>query len=211
MDNLNFDNWGEFIPIIKKAIKTVATNSGENAIAYFGFEKANPEITNIVNEKAVAFSEDRSAELVGKKLIDGELVDNPDAKWAITDSTREMLRTNVQTAIEEGWSTKELSDALENNYAFSDARANTISRTEIANAHVQGQMISYRAAGVTKKTWVLGSESCDECQDNAKAGEIDIDDDFPSGDEAPPAHPNCTCDVLPIIEQIDNNDDNQEE
>jgi hypothetical protein len=33
------------------------------------------------------------------------------------------------------------------------------------------------------------SEACDDCQENADAGPINLDDDFPSGDSAPPALP----------------------
>jgi hypothetical protein len=42
---------------------------------------------------------------VGKKWDGEELIDNPDARWAITESTREMLRGDVATAIEQGLST----------------------------------------------------------------------------------------------------------
>ena len=39
------------------------------------------------------------------------------------------------------------------------------------------------------------------------AGAIGLDEDFPSGDDAPPAHPNCVCDVAAITSKDDDNED----
>jgi phosphohistidine phosphatase SixA len=47
--------------------------------------------------------------------------------------------------------------------------------------------------GDTEKSWVGGT--CETCQENAQAGWIDMDDQFPSGDDEPPAHPNCDCEL----------------
>jgi phosphohistidine phosphatase len=47
--------------------------------------------------------------------------------------------------------------------------------------------------GATEKSWVGGT--CKTCQENAEAGWIDMDDQFPSGDDEPPAHPNCGCEL----------------
>lgn len=44
-----------------------------------------------------------------------------------------------------------------------------------------------------EKSWDQGGDACPECQDNAGAGWIPFDEDFPSGDDSPPAHPNCDC------------------
>jgi len=47
--------------------------------------------------------------------------------------------------------------------------------------------------GATEKSWVGGT--CETCIENADAGWIDMDDQFPSGDDEPPAHPNCNCEL----------------
>lgn len=212
LGSIDLEGWDDFTSVLDKSLKKVAVDSGQTATLHFGFEDAVPDITSLVNEDAVEFAKQRSAEIVGKKWVDGELVDNPDAKWVISDSTREMLRADVETALTEGWSSQDLADSLEDSLAFSEERAIMIARTELARAHVEGQMFVYNNAGVTKKQWILGSESCDDCQENANAGVIDFDEAFPSGDDAPPAHPNCTCDVVPIIDPVDStdNEDNEE-
>jgi hypothetical protein len=52
---------------------------------------------------------------------------------------------------------------------------------------------------VEKKVWLLADDPCDECQGNADDGEIPLDDDFSSGDDAAPAHPRCLCDTAPVV------------
>ena len=37
---------------------------------------------------------------------------------------------------------------------------------------------------------------CIVCIANLEDGEIDMDEDFESGDDAPPAHPNCMCSLM---------------
>lgn len=44
-----------------------------------------------------------------------------------------------------------------------------------------------------QKQWVTDADPCEDCEDNADEGWIDADDEFPSGDDEPPAHPNCKC------------------
>jgi len=82
-----------------------------------------------------------------------------------------------------------------------------IARTETIRADCQGNLAAYKNSGlVSGKKWILGSEHTgdDECNDNAAEGEIPLDQDFSSGDEAPPAHPNCVCDFVPAgIEGVD--------
>jgi len=44
-----------------------------------------------------------------------------------------------------------------------------------------------------KKIWYCGSDPCPICEENQDAGAIDVEDDFPSGDDAEIAHPGCLC------------------
>lgn len=143
-------------------------------------------IVSQVNKLAVEWTENRAAELVKE----------------ISEATRDYLRADVAQAEAEGWSTAQLSQALQENYGFSEGRSNTIARTEIGQADVEGNMMAYRESGVVEgKEWILGSEHTDddECTENAAAGVIPLDEAFPSGDQNPLAHPNCVCDVLPVL------------
>ncbi|MDP8961018.1 MAG: DivIVA domain-containing protein [Actinomycetota bacterium] len=58
----------------------------------------------------------------------------------------------------------------------------------------------WRATGVESRVWVVGPEQrCPEnrCQLNAERGQVALDEQFPSGDYVPPAHPGCTCTIAP--------------
>ena len=53
------------------------------------------------------------------------------------------------------------------------------------------------AGGSVRFTWIPREE-------NAAAGPIDLDDEFPSGDDAPTAHPNCECALMPVVYEASN-------
>ena len=198
---LDFSGWVNLSVDAERILLKVAKDGAEQALEQIGFD-ATPEITDQLNEASEEFARDRGAELVGMKVnADGTLSPNPDARWAITDSTRELLRSDVEAAIDEGLSTADLAARLEEGYAFSDARAETIARTEVARADVEGNLAAYRESGVISgKQWILGSEHAgeDECNDAADMGVVGLEDDF-GGIGDPPAHPNCECDVLPVL------------
>jgi hypothetical protein len=57
--------------------------------------------------------------------------------------------------------------------------------------------VAAAAAGGTLR-WVLTSSSgCSDCDDNALAGAVAVDDAFPTGHAYPPAHSGCRCLVVP--------------
>jgi hypothetical protein len=159
-------------------------------------------ITSLVNEDAVRFANERAAELIGRKWIDGKLADNPDAKWAITDTTRDGIRKLVAQAEEQGQSVQQLAKAIRESALFSADRASRIAQWELGYSANNGNLIAWKRSGVVnKKRWRLGSEHeiCDECDANVKAGAIGLDDEFPSGHICPPAHVGCPCTCLPVI------------
>lgn len=201
LSGLDLGAWASLVPEIQELLLAIAEDGIRVAFGQIGFAPT-ADITEQVSAEALDWARTRAAELVGMRYTeDGDLLENPDARWAITDSTREMLRGDVTTAIEEGTSTADLAAQLLDSYAFGEDRASTIARTELAHADVEGNMISYRDSGVVDgKMWLLGSEheDEDECDDAAAMGVVDLDDDF-GGIGDPPAHPRCVCDVIPVL------------
>lgn len=176
------------------ALKDAADDGGMQALTQIGIE--DEDITKLANERAEKWADERAGELIKSDASGGELV----------DATRDMIRGTVTKAEAEGWSGAELSKQLQGDYAFSPERASLIARTELKNADSAGAMEGYRASGVVaKKAWQASNEDnvCDECQENVDAGEIDLDDDFPSGDDCPTAHPGCACVCVPIVSEDD--------
>lgn len=181
----------------------LALDSVAEAVAKIGVDLPS-DLVDQVNDAAVAIARDRAAELVGMRVLDdGSIVENPDAEWAITDSTRDMIRDAIADGLADNIGRDEIIENISNLTGFSDDRAELIAETEIAQANSQAALEGYRGAasiGVNvKKEWLVADDPCDDCADNADAGPIDLDEDFPSGDDAPPGHPHCKCSLSPVI------------
>jgi hypothetical protein len=179
-----------------ETLPDLALDTVQKAVAKLGVSDRE-ELVNQVNDAAVAIARDRAAELVGKSIDeDGNIIDNPDAEWAITDSTRDMIRDAIADGLADNIGRDDIISNIEDMTGFSENRAEMIAETEIARVNSLAALESYKGAasiGVkVKKEWLIASSDvCDECLDNADAGPIDLDDAFPSGDDAPPAHPEC--------------------
>jgi hypothetical protein len=126
----------------------------------------------------------------------GELVKD------LAGTTREILRTTLANAVQDGDSPAALAKEIMKVGAFSAARALMIARTELARAHVAGNVQGWRDSGeVVGKRWLLADThpAPDECDDAADKGQVDLEAEFLPGLTFPPAHPNCLCDVLPVL------------
>ena len=205
LNEIDFSGWAVLIEPTSDILEEIYKDGSIEALMQIGFapEKA---MTSLLNRKALEFAETRAADLIGMRNIGTSIapqwIINPDVEYSITSSTREMLRTTVRDAYEKGWSPQKLQSAIEDSTGFNADRAEMISRTELAFADSNGNMEAYRASGVVHgKEWIVGSghDQDDECDDNEEAGVIPLDEIFPSGDDAPPSHPNCVCDVLPVV------------
>lgn len=175
-------------------LEAVAADSGGLFLAQLT-TPAKDDLFGQVNERAVAYARDRAAELVSD----------------IEDSTRNDLRGIIAAGLKENIGMDAIAGRIEDAYAFSEERADLIAHNEIAMANSQGVlegMHSARNAGVAlKKVWLPDADACDICEENGDAGPIDLDDDFPSGDDAPTAHVNCRCTMASDIEEDAEGDD----
>ena len=179
---------------IAEALTSLYGDAGRIAISQLGSAVDADAIVEQVNERALSWARDRAAELVSF---------DEDTDPLIAQTTRDMIRADIADGIENNLSTGQIGDILEENYAFSEERADLIAATEITSANSMGSLASYEEAanmGVTvQKSWLVLEDGCEVCQENADAGAIDLDEDFPSGDAAPGAHPNCRCVLVPEV------------
>lgn len=184
---------------LEDAMAKVGAETGRVALSQIGQLVDDDQIVERVNERALIWATERAGELIG--LGDGD--------FDLLETTRDMIRATIADGIANNLSTSQIGDALEEAYAFSDDRAQLIAATEITSANSEGALAGYeeaKAAGVNvKKSWLVLEDGCEICQENADAGVIDLDEEFPSGDMAPGAHPNCRCVLVPEVEDEDGN------
>lgn len=196
---IDFSEWEDLSGDAEEVIAAVSVMGGGEALKQIDLD-GDEDVDALMRQRAEAWAKDRAAEMVGMKVVDGELVPNPEAKWQITDGTREWLRSTTEQALDEGWSSQEMAKAITENYAFSPERAEMIARTEIARADVAGSVEGWKASGlVSNKEWLAAPDCCDECQEmNGKTAPID--EAFEDGKDVP-LHPHCRCDVLPVVDE----------
>ena len=133
---------------------------------------------------AVKFAETHAGDLL---KLDGDL--------SMAATTRNNVKGAVADVIERGESLGALKKAIRESNTFSKERAMLTARTETAIAHGQGSREAAASSGRDMKRWVTQGNACDICEENAGDGDIGFDEQFSSGDDTIPAHPNCECNV----------------
>lgn len=166
-------------------LAAVIASAGQTQLIRLGL--GGDDMFGVVNQKAVKAASKQAAELISQ----------------IDESTREALRGLIADGLAAGNTIDEIANAVgkmtvNGNQAFGADRAQLIANTEVADANSQGALEGAKVArdnGVAlKKFWLPGADPCEEiCQPNVDQGSIDLDDDFDSGDDAPPGHPRCEC------------------
>jgi|SRR5208337_3702067 len=136
-------------------------------------------------------------------------INNPSPLWddyrsllgSISPETKALMEEKIMEALGSGCSTRQLSYLLDDISSLSHKEHETIACTELARSMVSNNFSAYRHSGlVVGKRWLASPDSCPACLQNVSFGPIGFDDLFPSGDPAPPAHPKCRCDLLPVLE-----------
>jgi len=190
---------------ISDDLADVGSDAGQLAVSKLGVE-SNDQLVNQIDQTAVDYARRRAAELVS--------VQGPDN---IVQSTRNMIRDVIAKGLEDNIGSRSIADNIQAATAFSPERAAVIAAHEIKTANTQGTLSAGRAVAaqtdlVLTKAWLISNLGCcDICQDNADAGYIPIDDEFPSGDDGTPGHPNCRCDTALHAEDPADPDSSDEE
>lgn len=115
----------------------------------------------------------------------------------LDNTTVDRLASAIADAYEEGADFDGIVSAVKSEFAdMTASRAQMIAQTELNDAFNQSVLHFGREAGGVTKTWEVDLNPCIICIANALQGAIPIEDDFESGDDAPPSHPNCQCSIL---------------
>lgn len=159
-------------PDVGLVLRGVFADAGKDAVDAFRMGVSFDH----VDENALAYAEDRGAELIR----------------AIDDTTREGVRDLLAKAVEEGWSPQKFRGALEEAYEFSRGRAQMIARTEVAVAQNHGLLSTSKAAGFGH-VQVFDGDGDDECAEaDGQVWTIE------EAEAAPTQHPNCVRSFSPV-------------
>jgi hypothetical protein len=187
---------------IEDDLSEVAADSAEEIIKEIGLD--NADLVDQVSQRAVAWARDRGAQLVS---LQGD--------QSLVAATRNQIANVIADGLDQNIGAKQIADMVQTSTSFSSDRSDLIARTEVGNANSQGALQGMKGArdiGVSiKKSWLASAGCCDDCQDNEDEGPIDLDEDFPSGDNAPLAHPNCGCVLVSEIGDDSAEGDNADE
>lgn len=159
-------------------------------------------------ESAIASAIAGAAETVARELATESTLSETAASRYLRDNsltkltgelqaeTVDQLRGALADAWQQGGSYTQMVDAVKETFeSFSEVRAGMIAQTESNDAYNWGRVELASSAGFEEKAWDPDGNACPVCLDNVDAGWIGIDEEFPSGDDAPTAHPNCDCSV----------------
>lgn len=185
-------DWQSIVDDVEDDLEEAADDGASNGFAQL--EVNDADMISAVNTIAGDFAHERAAELVGMKWVNGKLVENPDAKWAISETTREDIKDLVEQAFSGETPLADLVEQIKESATFSEARAEMIARTEVSRAQVLGNVEAWKQTGLvqTVKWQTSFLEPCDICEENEDQ-EVILGKPFNTGDEFPPAHPNCRC------------------
>ncbi len=192
---IDFSVWDALVKEVQPDLETTAREAVATVFATLNLSTEGSDLFNLSDTQALEYAEMRAAELVGKKWVDGVLVDNPSARWAITETTREDLREMIGQAFAEQWTPAELARRIDESFTFSAGRAEMIAQTETAFAQTAATVQTGKNFGATTKSTQMSNlhDVDDECDLAQAAGEIPIDDPFPDGALHVPLHPRCCC------------------
>ena len=206
---IKWSRWDSLIILIRPRLEVVGDSSGLRALIALPLDKEMVEAaTPAIEDAAIAYARSRAAEMVGRKYNAlGELIDNPNPRWAITDTTRAALKAEIERNLAEGADPTTLARAIRESTQFGRARATMVARTELLMAHNAANLASAKegaALGLKmKKKWLTANDDkvCPDCVANEGAGEIELDESFPSVHQTPPEHPNCRCGVVAVARE----------
>jgi hypothetical protein len=189
--------WQSLIPHVEQALAEIGQQTVADVFAQISLQPSSyASMFQIANTDALNYAHERAAELVGMRVqADGSVVANPDAKWSITESTRQALRSEVEAAFEQNQSPGQLAKVIEQSQTFSPSRAQMIARTETAMAQTDASVKVSTAYGATTKSIQLSSnhDHDDECDEARGLGKVPIDTVYPDGSKHVPLHPRCQC------------------
>lgn len=114
----------------------------------------------------------------------------------LDETTKKFIIEKIINGIESKLTMNQVADSIRNVLPETYAkRAETVTYTEMANMINAAETETAVRNGAVTKRWITVGDDLveEECEANEDIGDINVHDQFPSGDVRPPAHPRCRC------------------
>jgi len=174
----------------------ISTVTYQTSVAFGQLNITDEGLLSEANMQAADWARNRAAEMVGKKWVDGVLVDNPNAEWVISDTTREGIRDLVTRTFEGPTPIETLIENLMSANEFSYPRAENIARTEVKNAATEAHWQAWETSNLVEEVSWLISSLGDVCQ---LCIGYHNESPFPFNKAPRPvrdSHPQCRCSIV---------------
>lgn len=130
------------------------------------------------------------------QLLQDDAVSQLSSEWL--DQILATLLERIAEALAEGGTAEEIAARIKA-ILGDEHKALMIALTELNRAWNEGLVAAFKAAGIPKVRWVTHSaDPCPECIENEAYGPNWLGQPFPSGAIAPPDHPHCQCELVPV-------------
>lgn len=170
------------IALIEDYLRWVAEKSGQIALNKLKTEKK----FELKEKRLLTTIKNRAKEL--PRLID--------------KTTQDWIARTIEEGLKNKLSNYEIAKLIrEAAKRTATERAELIAENEAALMLGELEMEVYKRNNIKYKKWITQRDelTCPSCIANEEAGEISIDEVFPSGHLASPAHYRCRCFILPIL------------
>ena len=185
--------YAQLQPYLEKAALEGASAGSYQVTAQAG---ANLKETQAAAEAiAKAAAEQRAAELVGLEMVDGALVENPTAQWAMSETAKKDVLATIRQAVEQNWTPSQLEAVISASAVFTQDHAEMIADNEISRQQALGELAAWRVSRkVLEYAWtVMDLGCCPLCESFSLKGSVPVGYEFAPMIFAPGAHPKCRC------------------
>ena len=162
------------------------------------YEKGN-ELGN-KDLKSVGVSFEIPPDIYSLEFLEGYQLDL--IKGVSEDMKKEIKRV-IRDGLVNGKDIRSIAKDLKHVFDARKWRLNTIARTEVIRASNFGRFEAWKKSGVVVgKEWVTAFDdrTCPECA-SMDGDQAPLEKPFRNGVLMPPAHPNCRCTAIPIIDR----------
>lgn len=179
--------WNELVSVVTTDLLAAAQTGA--IIGLMQAQNTSDIIKDSVLDKTKEYARNRAAEMVGLQYVGKTLVEDPDAKYVIAQTTKD----DLQDIVEKSLTIEELEEHIKMAGTFSDLRAQMIAKNEVAMAQSFGHLRAWKETKAVEHVNIVLSSNhkvYDLCDEHAKGSPYLIN-------EAPliPSHPYCACSI----------------